>query len=98
MTTVLFVVVDGIPSIGSPVLVGSGQMGTQQVLDVQVLPSSSVAQAQTSSSTSSSATPTSGNEDQASSAESWRLGWMPTQWQWSIWLCVVGVWYSAMTI
>jgi len=38
----LFVVVNGVPSIGSPVMVGSGQLGQQQVLAATDLPDSNM--------------------------------------------------------
>jgi hypothetical protein len=34
----LFVVVDGVPSLGIQVMIGSGQLGRQKVLDVEPLP------------------------------------------------------------
>ena len=38
----LFVVVKGVPSIGVPVMVGSGKIGKQDILDVSPLQSSSI--------------------------------------------------------
>jgi hypothetical protein len=43
-TTVIFVVVNGVPSIGLPVMVGSGQLGKQNTLAVGPLPASNVVQ------------------------------------------------------
>lgn len=37
-----FVVVDGVPSIGVQVMIGSGQLGTQKILPVEPLPESSI--------------------------------------------------------
>jgi hypothetical protein len=34
----LFVVVNGVPSVGLPVMIGSGQIGKQKVLPVEALP------------------------------------------------------------
>jgi hypothetical protein len=38
----LFVVVRGVPSVGVQIMIGSGQLGTQPVLDVGVLPPSEI--------------------------------------------------------
>jgi Domain of unknown function (DUF1929) len=38
----LFVVVDGVPSVGVPVMLGSGKIEVQKLLDVEALPESSV--------------------------------------------------------
>ena len=41
----IFVVVNGVPSIGLPIMVGSGQMGTQNILPVaELIPSTIVEQ------------------------------------------------------
>lgn len=45
----IFTVVNGVPSIGMQVMIGSGQLGTQQTLDVQSLPNSSMSQTVNSS-------------------------------------------------
>lgn len=41
--TVLFVVVNGVPSVGVQVMVGSGQLGAQKTLQAAALPASSMA-------------------------------------------------------
>lgn len=38
----LFVVVRGVPSVGVQIMIGSGQLGTQPVLDVGILPPSEI--------------------------------------------------------
>ena len=38
----IFVVVNGVPSVGVKVMLGSGQLGPQQILDVQALPVATV--------------------------------------------------------
>ncbi|KAJ1310491.1 hypothetical protein OPQ81_007224 [Rhizoctonia solani] len=45
----IFVTVNGVPSVGQHIMVGSGQLGKQTVSAVQPLPSSSIAQSQSSS-------------------------------------------------
>ena len=52
--SVLFVVVNGVPSIGVQVMIGSGQLGTQKILDVAPLPPSGTAPAPNSATTSGS--------------------------------------------
>lgn len=57
-----FVVVNGVPSVGVQVTVGTGQVGTQPVEDVQALPASRIVSASsTSGSKSTSGNGTSGN-------------------------------------
>ncbi|CAE7079095.1 unnamed protein product [Rhizoctonia solani] len=46
----IFVTVNGVPSIGQQIMVGSGQLGKQPILAVQPLPSSSITQPDTPSS------------------------------------------------
>lgn len=40
----LFVVVNGVPSVGVQIMVGSGQIGTQQILQAANLPASNIVQ------------------------------------------------------
>ncbi|THH26759.1 hypothetical protein EUX98_g7431 [Antrodiella citrinella] len=61
----LFVVVNGVPSIGVPVMVGSGQLGTQNILSVAPLPATS---SQSAPNTATSSTPGSNSQTEASSA------------------------------
>lgn len=49
----IFTVVNGVPSIGVQVMIGSGQLGKQQTLDVQSLPYPSLSQTPSSSQASS---------------------------------------------
>jgi hypothetical protein len=62
----IFVVVNGVPSIGVPIMVGSGQLGQQNVLQVGDLPSSTIVR--------SAATPTPSSKKSAGSRVSWDLG------------------------
>lgn len=52
----IFTVVNGVPSIGTQVMIGSGKLGTQTPLAVQSLPSASMPQAPASSQSHSSST------------------------------------------
>lgn len=64
----LFVVVNGVPSVGVMIMVGSGQIGTQELLSVSSLPSSAIVQ-QTSVSKDA---PTADGSNKTSSAKpSW---------------------------
>lgn len=56
----LFVVVKGVPSVGSAVMVGSGQLGTQEVLPVADLPVSSTFQSTQDTGSSTGSTRKSG--------------------------------------
>ncbi|KAK7692517.1 hypothetical protein QCA50_004145 [Cerrena zonata] len=58
----IFVVVNGIPSVGVQVMLGSGQLGTQKTLAIAPLPDSGVAPSANNSNTSS------GNRDQETNA------------------------------
>lgn len=48
--------VNGVPSVGVPVMCGSGQIGTQQTLDVASLPSTSLPSGSNGNSTTTSTT------------------------------------------
>ncbi|KZT10785.1 copper radical oxidase [Laetiporus sulphureus 93-53] len=79
----LFVVVNGVPSVAVQVMVGSGQLGTQPISAVVDLPSSSVAVNTTTSSTAPGSVQTGqGSHDQTSSgissvfAHRGLMGWL----------------------
>lgn|ERR1700722_8585801 len=74
----LFVVVNGSPSVGVAVMVGSGQLGTQPMLAVADLPVSSVQQPP--------ANPNAGsNKKSGAIADTTHIGYL------SLWLMVLGV-------
>jgi hypothetical protein len=62
----LFVVVNGIPSIGKQVIVGNGQLGTQPTADVVALPASVQNGNAQGSATGSNPSATNGGSDSAS--------------------------------
>ena len=70
----LFVVVNGIPSVGVQVMVGSGQIGTQPTAAVAALPSSQVL-SEGSSGTSGNSTSGPTSNRQSAAAPLRRAGW-----------------------
>lgn len=68
----IFVVVNGVPSIGLPIMVGSGQLGTQNILPVaELIPSSLVEQTNNTSNVQSPITKTSGTFVSSCSTLAW---------------------------
>ncbi|KAG8885557.1 hypothetical protein FRB98_001747 [Tulasnella sp. 332] len=72
----LFVVVDGVPSVGAPVMVGSG-MGNQTIGAVTDLPASFIQQVTTNSSSSSSSA-TTAKSGAVGGAQVGRMTWVPS--------------------
>lgn len=60
----IFVTVNGVPSLGQQIMVGSGKLGKQTVAAVQTLPSSLITQPDTGSTGSSGSTTNSNNNNQ----------------------------------
>jgi hypothetical protein len=82
----IFVVVNGVPSIGVPVMIGSGQLGQQQMLTIGTLPPMSLPQViqQPGSSSSNSTTSTS-------------LGFTnAAQWSLPEWLTLLGTLFALL--
>jgi hypothetical protein len=69
----LFVVVNGTPSVGIFVMVGSGQLGTQQTLTVAPLPSASILQDVGSNGTSGNSSHSGSRHNCAGSLHVWLL-------------------------
>ena len=73
----IFVVVNGVPSIGAQVMIGSGKLGTQPIQPVGDLPESRIVPNQTSSSGSGSANAAS-------------RGYVPWRWSNVMWGVLLG--------
>ena len=70
----VYVVVNGVPSIGQSVMVGSGKIEDQKTLTVEKLPESQIVQAQSSPSGTGNSNSTGGKENNAMRGASIGLG------------------------